>query len=335
MKILVIRFSAMGDVALLAAACKAWIQENPQAEMRVLTRPQFKAFFQFSNKVNVIPVDLKGKHKGFAGLAKLYQEIKSQHSFDYVIDAHDVLRTKVLRTFFKLSGHRVSVYKKERAEKKKMTRRNQKIRTELIHTVQRYLDAFPLNKVTWSDEYLPVLQFQKTTKKRIQIGVAPFAQHELKVLPLNTLIETLKLLKDEIDIFLFGGGADELEKMRAIQREIPEVKIVADMCSHLDEELQLMASLNLMLSMDSANMHMATLVGTPVVSIWGSTHPDLGFKALGSHNDELQVQISTDELTCRPCSVFGNNTCYRGDTACLKHIEAQAIVDKIHKSLTL
>jgi ADP-heptose:LPS heptosyltransferase len=77
--------------------------------------------------------------------------------------------------------------------------------------------------------------------------------------------------------------------------------------------------------MDSANMHLASLVEVPVVSIWGATHPSLGFYGFRQDiNNAIQPQIA-----CRPCSVFGEVPCYRGDCACLHQITGGMIVDKI------
>jgi ADP-heptose:LPS heptosyltransferase len=95
------------------------------------------------------------------------------------------------------------------------------------------------------------------------------------------------------------------------------------------EELMLISHLDGMISMDSANMHLASIYGVPVVSIWGATHPFLGFYGYGQDPERI-VQA---ELFCRPCSVFGNKPCYRGDFACMKMIEPQTIIDKTEKVL--
>ena len=319
----------MGDVALLAAACKAWISENPKGKITLVTRKSFSAFFQFHNHIQLITPDLKGEHKGFFGLFKLFKQIHSYQRFDHVVDAHDVLRTQVLRKFFLLANVPVSIYKKDRNEKKKIIRKENKIRVELKHTVQRYLDAMPGNHVVWKDDYLPVLSFQKEKKDCRKVGIAPFAQHELKVLPEDKIIEILSMLDQECDLYLFGAKGNEYEKLKEFQLNRPRIFIASELCNNLEEELKLIAQMDVMLSMDSANMHMASLVGTPVVSIWGSTHPDLGFKALGNQNDILQVQIPIEDLPCRPCSVFGNTECYRGDKACLQRISSLSVVEKL------
>ena len=90
-----------------------------------------------------------------------------------------------------------------------------------------------------------------------------------------------------------------------------------------------MSHLDVMLSMDSANMHLASLVATPVVSVWGATHPYAGFMGW-NQNPENVIQIP---LECRPCSIFGQKACLRGDYACMNRIAPETIVEQIEKNL--
>jgi ADP-heptose:LPS heptosyltransferase len=86
--------------------------------------------------------------------------------------------------------------------------------------------------------------------------------------------------------------------------------------------------MDLAVSMDSANMHLASLFGIPVISIWGATHPFTGFNGWNQPPGNA-VQI---DLYCRPCSVFGNKPCYRGDHACMQLLPEEMILERI-KSL--
>jgi len=87
-----------------------------------------------------------------------------------------------------------------------------------------------------------------------------------------------------------------------------------------------MSYLDVMLSMDSANMHLASLVNTEVISIWGQTHPYAGF--LGWKQLPVNT-IQCEDLACRPCSVYGNKECYRKDFACMNNILPETIINKI------
>jgi ADP-heptose:LPS heptosyltransferase len=126
-------------------------------------------------------------------------------------------------------------------------------------------------------------------------------------------------------IFLFGRGKDENIYFQQWTERYPQCLFVGQHCETMYQELILMSHLDVMLSMDSANMHLASLTGTPVVSIWGATHPMAGF--LGYNQKEENI-IQTD-LDCRPCSIFGNKKCHRGDYACLQNIPLERIVDRI------
>jgi ADP-heptose:LPS heptosyltransferase len=98
-KLLVIRFSAMGDVALCVPVIDAILEQHPNVEITFLTRPFFKPLFKSNSRLSFHFADFKKEHKGFFGLRKLYKELKAEQ-FDAVIDLHDVLRTQVIRRFF-------------------------------------------------------------------------------------------------------------------------------------------------------------------------------------------------------------------------------------------
>ena len=151
-------------------------------------------------------------------------------------------------------------------------------------------------------------------------------RHKGKMLPLEKTFEIAKILSSNHKIYFFGGGKNEVEILNKWQNEISNSENLAGKLS-LKQELEKISKLEIMISMDSANMHLASLVGTRCISIWGSTHPFAGFLGYGqSERDMVQIK----DLTCRPCSVFGDKKCYRGDWACLEEIKPQAILDKLN-----
>ena len=111
---------------------------------------------------------------------------------------------------------------------------------------------------------------------------------------------------------------------------LPRVCVVAGRLK-LEQELALMSHLDVMVSMDSANMHLASLAGTPVVSVWGATHPLAGFLGWRQRTEDC---VQADGLDCRPCSVFGNKPCLRGDYACLASLSPELVAAKIERILT-
>lgn len=162
------------------------------------------------------------------------------------------------------------------------------------------------------------------------MGIAPFAAHKGKIYPFERLKKVLGLLCREpnIQIFLFGAGLEEQALLKQWENEFPHVTSLAGKLK-MDTELIVMSHLNVMLSMDSANMHLASLVNTPVVSIWGATHPYAGFMGW-NQKEEDAIQI---DLACRPCSVYGNKPCMRKDYACLNEITPEQVVGQLKRYL--
>ena len=314
-KILVIRFSAMGDVALSAPVISSVLENHPTLEIVFLSRQLFKPFFQEHDRLTFIGADLKGRHKGVFGLKKLQNELIQKHKFDAVVDLHDVLRTKVLRSYFKAIGVRCYSINKGRGEKKDLINRRGPFK-KLKHTTQRYLDVFDranvqssLNTGPWlvpiaSDTTNAFLKINNCEiKNNSWIGIAPFAAHKSKEWPIEKMKNVIsQLISFGKTVFLFGGGQEEIQQLENIKKEFPKSILVAGQLK-LDKELSLISKLDLMVAMDSSNMHLSAIVGTKVVSIWGATHHYLGFGPL--NNEDNIIETPREKLPCRPCSIYG------------------------------
>ena len=142
--------------------------------------------------------------------------------------------------------------------------------------------------------------------------------------PIERMKAVVQTLAAENNTILFGGGAEETALLDQWSNEIPNTINAAGNYSFA-EELSIISNLDVMISMDSANMHLASLFNVPVISIWGATHPYGGFYGW-AQNEKNIVSVN---LSCRPCSVFGNKPCWRGDHACMMQIEEKMIIDKI------
>jgi ADP-heptose:LPS heptosyltransferase len=125
-------------------------------------------------------------------------------------------------------------------------------------------------------------------------------------------------------IFVFGGGIEEQQIAEKWAKTTKNTTSVIGKLK-LSEELSLISNLDVMLSMDSSGMHLASLKGVPVISVWGATHPNAGFLGYGQSLTNC-VQI---DLACRPCSIYGNKPCYRGDFACMNQLSESRIIQKI------
>ena len=328
-KILVVRLSALGDVCMTIPVIYLFAEQNPDIAVHVLTRSKFKQLF-FSCPENVVIISMDECFtQGFKGILKAYSELH-KYNFDAVADLHSVLRTYVLDTLFKLTGVRTVCVDKERNKRKQIiSGLREKVFQASYFT--RYRNVFTKLgfKVDLSadSKFLPLVRCERQLNL---VGIAPFARYYTKTYPIEYTSELVRRLTTAgYKVLLFGGGEKEMTIMRDMINGLENVEVVSDKLT-FREQLELMATLRVMISMDSANMHLASLVRLPVVSVWGATHPYCGF--LGWHQEERNaVQLN---LSCRPCSVFGNKPCLRGDYFCLTGIQPQMIIDHIRQALS-
>lgn len=333
-RMLIMRFSAMGDAAMTIPVIHSLAEQHKELRITVLTRSRFVPMFQWlPANVEVRGVNLE-QYDGITGLTKLYTELKG-YNFDIIADIHDVLRTKYLRTCFRMSGAKVYVVDKGRKDKHGLIGKGQTAKP-LRSMVERYADTFrnagyPID-VQYGKAFNPLTEdltkvrsvVGKKEKEEKWIGIAPFAAHKQKIYPLDKMHLTANMLADKgYKIFLFGAGQAESDELKTW--ESSGIKSVCGKMGSLHDEMLLMSQLDVMISMDSANMHIASLVGTKVLSIWGATHPKAGFNGFGQSEENI-VQA---DLPCRPCSIYGNAECKFGDLRCMNSIKPEDIVRKV------
>jgi len=335
--ILVIRFSAIGDVAMCVPVIDSLARQYPENHYTMVSQSFLQSLFEHCpENVRFAGVDLYNDYKGVPGMFRLYRELLKQ-KFDAVADLHDVLRTKLLRIFFRCSGLKVKHINKGRKAKRMLTREKDKIFVQLKPTTERYADVFrALGLNPAPPDFRSVFGSSRGEFSRIEsltsektgawIGVAPFAKHEGKIFPLDRMEQVIAHFahKSGATVFLFGGGATEKAILAEWCEKYPQTVLIAGKLK-LSDELILISYLDVMLSMDSANMHLASLTATPVVSVWGATHPYSGFYGYNQSPDNA-VQV---ELSCRPCSVYGSKPCYRKTTECMEKITSEMVIEKI------
>lgn len=334
--ILVFRFSAMGDVAMISPVIEQLCEAYPKTNIIFVSRPLFKAFFDKIPQVKFHPIYPTEKHKGVRGLYRLYRELR-KYQIDGIADLHDSLRSRILAAFFRLTTIPIKRIDKGRAEKRALTRAKDKHFIQLKPTTLRYTEVFhslgfrfqlrnELRKKVRSlpPTFLP--QFDSPSARRI--GIAPFAQHIYKVYPLNKMEEVIARLSQNHQLFIFGGGEKEREVALQWEKKFSQVTSVIGRVD-LTQELDLMANLDIMLTMDSSGMHMASLVGTRVVSVWGPTHPYAGFLGFGQkEGDCLQF-----DHPARPSSIYGNKPCLCDGIPCIECVSPLQIIEKIENIL--
>ena len=322
--------------------------QYPDIRITVLSRPFARPLFDdLAPNVSFMAADLKGEYHGVRGLNSLYRRLVAKQ-FTHVADLHSVLRSDYLRLRFNLGRFRVEPVEKHRRPRRNLVAKNKKkVREQLPTSFQNYLDVFsrlgfPIDQLSFTSIFpseggnlnlLPAAIGPKRTWEQ-WIGIAPFAAHQGKVYPMEKMLKVITLLTQRYPkarIFLFGRGHEEEHTVPLWQRQVPQCVNVGNLLETMHQELILMSHLDVMLSMDSANMHMASLTDTPVVSIWGATHPYAGFLGWNQREDNA---IGLD-LDCRPCSIYGQKPCRRGDYACLNGITPEMIVDKISQNINI
>jgi len=332
-KILIIRFSAMGDVAMTAPVIKQIAEQNPDVDFLYLSRPLFKPFFDNIPNLEFYPFRPEN-YKGLPGLFRLYKEL-SLLNINAVADLHFNMRSRIISFFFKLSGIKTVHLDKGREEKKSLTSKIDKNLRPLKPMWLRYTEVFDglslnsrvVNELKKADketldEHVVNISGSKENKK--WIGVSPFAQHQQKIYPLEKMEEVIRSLSNnDYQLFVFGGGEQEKEVAEKWEEKYANTTSTIGKLK-IQDELKLISNLDVMISMDSSGMHLASLKGIKVVSVWGATHPFAGFLGFGQQEENC-VQ---SDLYCRPCSVYGNKPCFRGDLACLNMIEPKEIINK-------
>lgn len=332
--ILVIRLSALGDVAMTVPVLRVFSQTYPNVKLTVLSKSGYKPLFNDIENLQFLEAAVYGEHKGF-GLLKLAKEAKNL-GVTAVADLHNVIRSKMISGYLSMNGITTAAIDKGRAEKKALTN-NPSALKRLKSTHQRYAAVFealgfPLNLETHVFPKKKELTSQlhdligKHSKK--MIGIAPFAAYESKMYPLGLLKEVVfNLNKDNLyKIFLFGGGKKEIEILNEWEIQFENVTSLAGKYN-LETELNLISNLDLMLAMDSSNGHLAALFNIPVLTLWGVTHPYAGFTPFNQPN-EHQLVADREVYPLIPTSVYGNKF-PNGYENAMRSISVETVLKKI------
>ncbi len=317
----------MGDVAMLPHALRALREAYPELKITVATQAMFKPFFRGLD-VDFLEVQVKKEHHSAAGIWRLAREAR-RRGVDAVADVHDVLRSLVFDLSMTLHGIRSARIRKGRIDKQHALQVKGDF-PPLKHSVVRYCDTFRRLGFQFEDPTPPVkprLENPMGEKKGLWVGFAPFSAHPGKTYPEAQSRRLVELLAARYDrVFIHGGGGNEQLFAEEMERLYPNVTALFGKVRFAGE-MEVMSHEDCLVSMDSMAMHMASLVATPVVSVWGATHPNLGFLGWGcSLDNALQA-----DMDCRPCSVFGAKPCKYGDYRCLTAITPERIVEQIEK----
>lgn len=333
------RLSAMGDVAMTVPVLRAFTVQHPEVKITVISRPFFKPFFDGISNISFFAFDEKERHKGVAGLLRLFQDLKGLN-IDAFADLHNVLRSKIVRSLFALSGKKVASVNKGRAEKKALTQSENKVFKQLPTMFERHTNVFSelgftvdLSHIVFPkkavlDKEISIIVGENDKKL---IGIAPFAQYNSKVYPLDLMQEVINQLAKNTNykILLFGGGKKEIEILDSLSANKENVINMAGQLK-FQQELQLISNLDVMLSMDSGNAHIAAMLGVKVITLWGATHPFAGFSPF---NQPIENALVSDRklFPKLPTSVYGNKK-VEGYEDAMRTITVDSIIKVLNAS---
>ena len=330
MNILIIRLSALGDVILTIPVVNTLIENNNDLNIWICSDLKNKTLFDFSKRIHFIEADLKGKHRNIRKLISLINETHSNVKFDIVYDLHDVLRSKLIRFNFLLKGVKTRKFNKGRNEKKKLISKKIDFQ-KLKHTTTRYIETFKndFDSLNINYFYHPLLKsLKKITHSKKTIGIAPFAAHSSKEWPLENFITVVNHFT-ECNFIFFAFGKREVSLVNEVFIDYENSSIIDNNLNFIDQ-IKLINDFNAMIVMDSANMHLASLTNTDVISIWGPTHHYTGFGPL--NNEDNIIEVPHDELKCRPCSIYGkiNNKSKKCAKESMSKINPEMVVKKLN-----
>lgn len=334
----------MGDVAMLIQVLYAVARANEQHEFILLTQPFLtELLLDAPDNVEAMAIDIRREEHSFLGLVRYAQRLRREH-FDAVLDLHDALRTKCLRGFLRLTGVPCQHLVKPRRERRRLVADDpKKDLTPLPPMWSLYQQVFRSAGLTVPEGIPPVAihpsirstferlhpELLSRGSERIRLGIAPFASTPAKTYDLGLMLQAVRQLEEteRFEIFLFGGRGREQATLEKWAQGRQHLRSVAGQLD-LSNELILMASLRAMISMDSANMHLASLVGTRVFSVWCCTHPAAGFLGIGQRWEDC---LQPEDAPRRPCSIFGNNKrCHTGEHfACSRALAPERIVQAV------
>ena len=338
--IAVFRMSAMGDVAISVPVVTAFSEQYPDVKITYLTRPLFAPMFSHLPNVEVFTPELNGKHSGLIGLYKLYKELKAK-GIQGVADIHNVLRTNILKFYFKGSKIPFKQINKGRREKYALTRYKFKVFEPLKPSYQRYADVFDALgfPIDLSDDYLlPPTPLSEPVQNllngsELHIGVAPFASFISKQYPFDKMCEVIEKLSQRYPnsmIYIFGGGKEEEQKVAQIQ--LPNTENMVGRLS-FKQELELISHLDIMIGMDSGNAHLSAMYGIPTITLWGVTHPYAGFYPYDQPKENALLADRT-LYPLIPTSVYGKKY-PKGYEKAIETISVEMILNKVEQILNV
>ena len=339
MRVLITCFSSISNVAAIVPQLYGLVNDYPEHEFIVLSRSFLKPLFDKLPRVTFVGADIRGEHKTIVGVYRLFKQLKAMRP-DVVLDMQRSWRTKLITRLFALLGTKTLQIGFARREQKHLIKRGANKYHPIPTIFDRQARLYAKIRLNVNDDFHKLYDPNMEQVAKIKelygekhghwIGIAPFSIARGKTLPLRKMKNVIAHFDKQPNtkIFLFGAGEMENELLSDWQSLYDNVYAVHTNLK-LDDELVLMNFLDVMLCMDSANMHLASLMAVPVVSVWGATHPYSGFLGWKQSMDNC---VGVD-FSCRPCTAHSDKKCKYGDYRCLESLHSSKIIEVINQCI--
>lgn len=340
--LLIIRLSSIADMAMTVPVVKSLATQYPHIRITILGRPFAKPLFKnLAANVGFMEADVKNEYKGLKGLNALYRRLAAK-KFTAVADFQNAIKSKYLRLRFNVDRYRVAHIGKRNLRNHATV---QQTEGETCYTVfQCYADTlkalgYPI-QIKFDSLFgtakgnLRQLPPPYQEKKSFQqwIGIAPFANMPAKMYPLDQMIQVIQGLlakHPSCRIFIFARNDKDIQTAEDLLATHKHCVLVHQYVNNMQEELILMSHLNVLLTMDNANMHLASLVATPTISVWNTTYPNNGHKAWNQKDENiLQMNVSDNLSDNKDTPQRNANKCVT-----MMYITPQTIIEKIDNVL--
>ena len=326
MKILVVRFSSIGDVVLTTPVIRALKQQLPNVEIHFLTKKPFASILrvnQYVDKVYMIDKSIN----------ECVSELKAEE-FDWIIDLHNNLRTRSLKLKLRRPAKSFSKlnWKKWLLVKFKINNMPN------VHIVERYFETVQHLGVK-NDGHPCEFTIEKKNEVDVQkvFGVLPKqylsivigAKFGTKQLPLEKIIEIISHIS--IPIVLVGGPDDKDFGDQIVESTTNRKVINVSGRFNLQGSASILSQSSVVLTNDTGMMHIASTFDVRIVSVWGNTTPDLGMYPYRPSQNGSFTMHQVSGLKCRPCSKIGYSQCPKGHFDCMQKQNVSAIVKDLNE----
>ncbi|MCB9256131.1 MAG: glycosyltransferase family 9 protein [Chitinophagales bacterium] len=324
MKVLILRFSSIGDIVLTSTVVRCLKLQQPQIELHYATKASYVGILESNphiDKIHLLKDDIN------ALISSLQAE-----NFDLVLDLHNNLRTQIIKLRLRVKSYSVN---KLNFEKWLLTQFKINKLPKYKHIVDRYLYTAKtlgiVNDAKGLDYFIPskdevIIENLFVTAKESYIALVIGAKFATKRMPFNKLLE----LCDQIDLpIILLGGLDDLARGEELSINSTN-KEIYNACGklNLNQSASVIRQATLVITHDTGLMHIAAAFQKNIISIWGNTVPELGMYPYMSKDKFKAVEVK--DLSCRPCSKIGHKKCPKGHFDCMQKIDTKEILSEMH-----